>query len=98
MFGLRYNHHTVVSGNVNPITSQDYNGRGCCPGLAQGSRGALFSADSLALGQRRQLGGRYEDGLQRQKQPPLTGLPHSRQLFLDSHNSPAVLFAFEKAV
>ena len=62
------------------------------------SEAPLFSADSLALGQRRQLGGRYEDGLQRQKQPPLTGLPHSRQLFLDSHNSPAVLFAFEKAV
>lgn len=41
MFGLRYNHHTVVSGNVNPISSQDYNGRGCCPGLAQGSRGTL---------------------------------------------------------
>ena len=28
MFGLKYNHHTVVSGNVYPTTGRDYSGLG----------------------------------------------------------------------
>ena len=39
MFGLKYNHHTVVSGNVYPTTGRDYSGLGVLPRVGPRQQG-----------------------------------------------------------
>ena len=47
MFGLKYNHHTVVSGDVSPTIGQDYNARWYRPSSGWGSRGTLRGSPVL---------------------------------------------------
>ena len=49
MFGLKYNHHTVVSGNVYPTTGQDYNGLGVLPRLGPRQQGDSQGLPSFRL-------------------------------------------------
>ena len=39
MFGLKYNYHTVVSGNVYPTTGRDYSGLGVLPRVGPRQQG-----------------------------------------------------------